>query len=73
MLTYSIGELVDKLCVIHLKIWHIEEEIEKIKDSKEKKDLVKVDKFLQQVVTLNKQRVKIVESIDEYFKEHEQC
>ena len=67
MLTYSIGELIDKLCVVHLKIWHIEEEIEKIKTSQERGDLEKIDKRLNQVVTLNKLRVDIVESIDEFF------
>lgn len=69
MLSYSIGELIDKLCVIHLKIWHIEEEVERIKDSKEEEDLKRIDQLLQQVVTLNKTRVDIVSSIDEFLGE----
>ena len=68
MLTYSIGELVDKLCVVHLKIWHIEEETEKLK-SNPSENLERINELLDQVVTLNKLRVNIVESIDEYFKE----
>ena len=68
MLTYSIGELVDKLCVVHLKIWHIEEETVKLK-SNPSENLERINELLDQVVTLNKLRVNIVESIDEYFKE----
>jgi hypothetical protein len=66
MLTYSAGELIDKLCIVHLKIWHIEEEIERIKDTEGNKE--KIDKLLDQVVTLNKLRVDIVSSIDEIFE-----
>jgi len=69
MLTYTIGDLIDKLCVVHLKIWHIEDNIEKIKDSKEEKDLETIEKLLNQVVTLNKLRIDIVESINEFWDE----
>jgi len=67
MLTYSIGELIDKLCIVHLKIWHIEEEVEKLRTNKDK-NLERIDELLDQVVTLNKLRVDIVSSIDEFFK-----
>jgi hypothetical protein len=68
MLKYSIGELIDKLAVIHLKIWHIEEKIaefpeEDFEPTKEQVDL------LDQVVSLNKLRVEIVDSINELFEE----
>jgi hypothetical protein len=59
------GELQDKLIVVHLKIWHIEEEIERIKDSE---NVAVIDKLLDQVVTLNELRVKIVASIDELWE-----
>ena len=65
MLTYSIGEMIDKLCVIHLKVWHIEEQIQKAEadglDAKE------IEKLCDKVVNLNAYRMKIVKSIDEYF------
>jgi len=65
MLTYSIGEMIDKLCVIHLKIWHIEEQIQKAEvdglDTKE------IEKLCDKVVNLNAYRMKIVKSIDKYF------
>jgi len=65
MLRYSIGELVDKLAVVHLKIWHIEEKIAEFSDepTQQQADL------LDQVVSLNKLRVDIVDSINEIFEE----
>ena len=68
MLTYSIGELIDKLCVVHLKIWHIEQEVENLRVNKDD-HLERIDKLLDQVVTLNKLRVEIVASIDEFFED----
>lgn len=65
MLTYSIGEMIDKLCVIHLKVWHIEEQIKQIET--ENKDIMKIEKLCDKVVNLNAYRMKIVESIDKYF------
>jgi len=67
MLAYSVGEMIDKLTVTHLKIWHIEEEIQKkrIKEASDKE----IEELCDQVVSLNAQRVKIVSSIDEFFKE----
>jgi hypothetical protein len=73
MLTYSLSELIDKLCIAHLKLWHIESEIEQIRDGVEsvdelsKEQLERIDALLDQVVTLNKLRVDIVSSIDELF------
>jgi hypothetical protein len=57
------GELIDKLTVIHLKIWHIEEEIEKGGDD------AKIEKLCDQVVNLNSARDEIIKAIDAYFKE----
>lgn len=67
MLTYSIGEMIDKLTVTHLKIWHIEEEIQKKRA--EKAPDKEIEKLCDQVVSLNAQRVKIVSSINEFFEE----
>jgi hypothetical protein len=66
MLTYSIGELIDKLCVVHLKLWHAEERTEVLKDTDNIKE---IDSLLNQVISLNELRVKIVESIDELLTE----
>ena len=65
MLTYTVGDLIDKLCVVHLKIWHIEEKIETIKESTKEEDLEIIEKLLNQVVSLNELRVKIVDSLNE--------
>ena len=72
MLTYSVGELIDKLCVVHLKIWHIEERVEKIKDSKDEKDLIEIEKMLNQIVSLNDLRIKIIDSINEYLEKEDE-
>jgi hypothetical protein len=66
LLTYTFGELTDKLTIIHLKIWHIEDKIEEIKEDKDK--IEEINKMLDQVVTLNKLRVEIVKSIDELYE-----
>jgi len=65
MLKYSLGELIDKLCVVHLKVWHIEDKIKEFsgEPTQQQADL------LDQVVSLNKLRVDIVDSINEFFEE----
>jgi len=66
MIQYSFGELVDKLAVIHLKIWHLEEEVASRKNEPADEDL---EKILDQIVNLNTTRVKIVQSLDELWEE----
>jgi hypothetical protein len=56
---------ISNISGIHLKLWHIEDEIERIRDDKEQ--LERIDALLDQVVTLNKLRVDIVGSIEELF------
>jgi len=63
MLKYSLGELVDKLAVVHLKIWHLEEQI------KETSDESTVEDLCDQVINLNTTRNEIIKSIDEYTNE----
>jgi hypothetical protein len=58
---YSIGELIDKLVVIHLKIWHLEERIGAGKGTLQDKE---IEEMCDQVVNLNTTRTKIIESID---------
>ena len=65
MLTYSIGEMIDKLAVVHLKIWHLEEAIQRAEA--EGKDAKDIEELCDKVVNLNAYRMKIVKAIDEYF------
>lgn len=68
MLQYSFGELVDKLAVIHLKIWHLEEEVAARSDEPASKEL---EKMLDQIVNLNTTRMAIVKSLDELWEERD--
>lgn len=66
MIQYSIGQLIDLLGIINLKLWHTEEEIkEKEKTSPPEEVLELCDR----VVAFNKQRNEIIESINEFFEE----
>jgi hypothetical protein len=60
------GELIDKLAIIHLKIWHLEEDI----SSAREKGLAdeEIEKLCDQVVNLNTTRNKIVKSINEMYE-----
>jgi len=62
MIQYSIGELIDKLCIVNLKIWHTEEEIRK--DNGSNAALVLCDR----VVEFNKLRNELIDSINEFFE-----
>jgi hypothetical protein len=65
MIQYSIGELIDRLGITNLKIWHTEEEIkEKEKIEPPEDVLVLCDR----VVELNKLRNELIKSIDEFFE-----
>ena len=67
MIQYSIGELIDKLSIVNLKIWHTEEEIRKIeKTGKPEDTLVLCDR----VVNFNKLRNELIDSINEFFEKH---
>lgn len=66
MIQYSMGELIDKLTIIHLKIWHLEEDIAAAKVSNI--PVEEIEKMCDQVVNLNTTRNHIVKSINELFK-----
>ena len=66
MIQYSFGELVDKLTIIHLKIWHIEEDIAKSKFVNTS-DII-IEKMCDQVINLNTTRNEIVKSLNELFE-----
>lgn len=65
-LKYSIGETIDKLAVVHLKIWHLEEEAQKGK--KENWSNEKLEVIFDKIINLNKYRMKIVDAINEFFE-----
>ena len=64
MLRYTVGELIDRLIICHLKYWHMEEKISEANISKEE-----IGKISRQMDSLNKFRNKIIESLNEFFKE----
>ena len=67
MIHYSIGELVDKLAIIHLKIWHLEEDIASARENS--LPVEEIEKLCDQVVSLNTTRNKIVQSINEMYED----
>lgn len=59
---YSLGELVDKLAVIHLKIWHLEEKISQAKGNNVFSE--EIEDACDQVINLNTTRNNIIKSIN---------
>ena len=66
MIQYSVGELVDKLAIIHLKIWHLEEDIAGARERGLPDE--DIEKLCDQVVNLNTTRNAIVKSINEMYE-----
>ncbi len=64
MLYYSLGELIDRLIITHLKQWHLEEDM-----ADDKISLKEKSKITDQILSLNTFRNKLIEGIDEYFEE----
>lgn len=69
MLKYSMGDLVDKLTIVHLKLWHLEEKVQSFQEDMIENPTQEMLDILDQIVSLNKFRVEIVESINELFEE----
>lgn len=67
MIQYSIGELIDKLTIVNLKLWHTEEKINELKESNV--PATEIEVHFDRVVGFNKQRADIIMSINELFKE----
>jgi len=61
---YSLGELVDKLAVVHLKIWHLEEAATIAKSNGDPPD--EIEKLFDQIINLNTTRNKIVSAINKH-------
>ena len=64
---YSIGEIIDRLVIVHLKQWHAEEIMADPDVSDEKKA-----EITDQIISLNAFRMKLVAAIDEAFEENGQ-
>lgn len=60
---YTLGELIDRLCITHLKIWHIEEKL-----ADPNLDMESKGKLCEDVVILNTLRNKYIDSINEYYQ-----
>ena len=65
MIQYSIGELIDKLTITNLKIWHTEENIDEL--NKSNASIEQIEVLCDRVVSFNKLRNEIIESINEFF------
>jgi hypothetical protein len=63
MLEYTIGEIVDRLAITNLKMWHLEEQMNDSTISLDEKG-----KISEQIVKLNVLRMKCIDSINEYFE-----
>lgn len=59
----SLGELCDRLCVVSLKQWHLEEQMR----DPDVSDEAKVE-VTDQIVNLNAFRMRLISAIDEYSK-----
>lgn len=62
MLEYTLGEIIDRLCITHLKIWHIEEQL-----ANPNLDKTIKGKLCEDIVKLNTLRTACIKSIDEYY------
>ena len=63
----TLGELVDRLAIVNLKIWHLED---KIRDSKEKElGLEEVGRRALQIRDYNSERIAVKNAINEFAKQ----
>ena len=62
MICYTLGELIDRLSITHIKQWHLEEIMADKDVSLEEKG-----KIPDQIISLNNFRKELVEAINEYF------
>lgn len=66
MIQYSVGELIDKLVIVNLKLWHTEEYISELKLNNA--DVTEIETNCDRVVAFNKQRMEIIKSINELYQ-----
>lgn len=70
----TLGNLIDKLCTVNLKLWHCQEEIYVIRkmtvkefEKKYAKDLKGLHSLLNKATNLNVQRAQLMDEIDTFF------
>jgi len=61
----SIGEWIDRLSILNIKIWHTEE---MVSEAHRKKDILSVGKLAIKIKTLSKERSDVREEINEYLE-----
>jgi len=59
---YTLGELIDRLCITNLKMWHIEEEL-----NNEAVDMTTKGRLCEDIVKLNTLRNNCIKSIDAFY------
>lgn len=57
-----IGDLIDKLSIINIKIWHATEKAHKLKNDK------KIYEILKKIEIMNTQRREYITAINDFFK-----
>jgi hypothetical protein len=63
----SAGDLVDRLCIVNMKIWHLENEIRHMKDVR--LPLAEIGRRALLIRDLNKERVEYKNAISNLFEE----
>ena len=64
MLKYTLGEVIDRLVITNLKMWHLEEQM-----NDPSIPLVEKGIISEQIVKLNGLRIECIKAIDEYYEE----
>jgi hypothetical protein len=59
----TIGDMIDKLTIANIRLWHIEDERREFCD-KEDKDLEEAVKYLDMVSKVNKERNSLIDQIN---------
>jgi hypothetical protein len=62
MLEYTPGECIDRLVITHLKIWHLEEQMNDPSISLEEKGVIS-----EKIVKLNVLRIRCIDAINEHY------
>jgi len=72
----TLGSLVDKLCIVNLKMWHTQEEvyaIRKMSMAEFKKRYGQrpeaLKRALDKATTLNVQRNELIDEVDQFFRD----
>ena len=64
----SIGELIDRLSIMNIKIWHLDTELSILNKSKKKKDKIKAGELAALTRDANRERTDLREGINELIE-----